>query len=486
MSDRIQTLIIGAGPAGCAAGCALTNAGVPTVIIDKQESPGGLARSLVKDGNTFDIGPHRFFTKSPEVLDLWKDFLGPDLISVDRLTRILYKGKLFNYPLTPLNALFGLGIGSAAAAFADYGAVRMRRMLKPREALTFEDWVSDNFGGVLYQAFFKHYTEKVWGIPCDSISADWASQRIKGLNLFTALYNAMVKPKNAGVKTLVDQFLYPREGAGRLYTNMIRRFVSQGGVYIPNAAVTRIASSNGAWEVSYDLEGASHTLTCEHVLSSAAITDLLKILDPPPPADILDAGNRLRFRNHYCVNLVVCNKANLFPDNWIYVHSPELRTGRIANYANFSSALQATPKSFPITVEFFSFMGDYVSSLTEEAKIDLAVNELRSVGLLQAQHIEDAFTVFSPDAYPVIEIGYESRLTEIRRYLATLKNIQTFGRAGLFQYNNQDHSTITGLLAARNILGEKYDLWAVNIDAEYHESGTAPDICERDRDESLR
>jgi protoporphyrinogen oxidase len=472
-----EAIIIGSGPAGCAAGCALIDSGTSTLIIDRLDSPGGLARSVVKDRNTFDIGPHRFFTKSPEVLELWRRFLGPDLTSVDRLTRILYRGKLFNYPLTPLNALFGLGIVSASTAFVDYGLTRIRRIVSPREPESFEDWVTDNFGRTLYETFFKHYTEKVWGIPCSQISADWASQRIKGLNLFTALYNALLKSKKADVKTLVDQFLYPRQGAGRLYSNMIGYFESCGGDYIPNAEVVGIASRDNGWEVRYESAGQLKTINCRHVLSSAPLNDFLGMLTPSPPEEIRAAASKLRFRNHYCVNLIVRNKANLFADNWIYVHSPELKTGRIANYANFSKDLQATSDSFPITVEFFSFTGDTISEMDDKKKIDLAIKELKNTGLMNTQHIEDAFTVFSPSAYPVIEIGYENLLAKIRAYLGTLKNIQTFGRGGLFQYNNQDHSIMTGLLAARNILGEKYDLWSVNIDAEYHESGVTPDVC---------
>jgi protoporphyrinogen oxidase len=484
MNDQTTALIVGAGPAGCAAACALVDAGISVVVLDKLDQPGGLARSINRDGNIFDIGPHRFFTKSDEVLDLWRNYLREDLISVNRLTRILYKGKLFNYPLSPMNALMGLGIGTAAHAFAGYGLTKLKRLAFPRTPESFEDWVSDNFGMVLYEAFFKHYTEKVWGIPCSEISADWASQRIKGLNLFKAVYNAFTSHRSSQIKTLVDRFVYPINGAGWLYTKMMDHAVANGAKFIPGATANEVRRTDSGWEVRYSSGDSDHTVTATHVISSAPITELLRMLRPQPPDELLEAASALRFRNHYCVNLVVRDKVNLFPDNWIYVHSPEVKMGRIANYANFSNHLQKSPENFPVTVEYFSFPGDDVSVLNDSQRVELAIRELTGVRLLKShQKIVDAFVVFSPAAYPVIKIGYERHLGLVRNYLRGLTGFQTIGRAGLFQYNNQDHSIMTGLLAARNVLGADYDVWTVNVDAEYHESGTAPDLCETDRSE---
>jgi protoporphyrinogen oxidase len=487
MPDKVDVSIIGAGPAGCAAACILAEAGLEVAVIDKHDTAGGLARTLSRNGNRFDIGPHRFFTKSDEVLQVWQDFLGPDLTSVDRLTRILYRGKLFNYPLSPMNALMGLGLGTSLSAAMSFGYLKLKRSVVPRVPESFEEWVSDNFGQVLYEAFFKHYTEKVWGIPCSEISADWASQRIKGLNLIKAVVNALFKHRTSTVKTLVDRFLYPRLGSGMLYTTMMRHVRDKGGAYIPNATAERIFRDVDGWGVEYSTEdGVRHSVESRHVLSSATMSDLIAMLEPSPPNEVKDAASSLRYRNHYGVNLVFKQKENIFPDNWIYVHSPEVHMGRIANYANFSKDMQVDPEHFPVTVEFFSSPGDTVSSLDEAGRIDLAVRELKNVGLLGTRHIvDDPFVVFSRAAYPVMEMGYEHKVRKVRDYLDGLANLQTMGRAGMFQYNNQDHSVMTGLLAAKNILGDSFDLWCVNIDAEYLESGTAPDLCERDRDEGL-
>jgi protoporphyrinogen oxidase len=484
MSDKLDTVIIGAGPAGCAAGMTLVNAGRKCIILDKLDKPGGLSRSIRRSGCTFDVGPHRFFTKSNEVLNMWRSTLNNDLITVDRLTRILYKGKLFNYPLSPLNALFGLGVGTSLRAFASYGLRKARLAVRPREPVSFEDWVADNFGLVLYEAFFKHYTEKVWGIPCADISSDWASQRIKGLSLFRAVYNALTAHRGSRIKTLVDRFLYPRSGAGTLYESMIEKIVANGSTYIPGVTVTEVRQESNLWTVNFIGSTGDHNkLVCNHLLSSAPLTELLGMLSPPVPEEIMSAAASLSFRNHYCVNLIVKGKANLFPDNWIYVHSPEQHMGRIANFANFSSELQQSDGVFPVTVEFFSSTGDEVDIMSDKERIKLAIKELREVGFLNSSHhVEDAFVVFSKSAYPVIARGYDSHVDTIKGYLRTLTGLQTMGRAGLFQYNNQDHSVMTGILAARNVLGSEYDVWSVNEDAEYLESGTAPDLCDRDRE----
>ena len=483
MSEKQNTVIIGGGPAGCTAALTLVKSGYDCHILDKHDVPGGLSRSIKRNGATFDVGPHRLLTKSKTILNIWQSTLDDDLIEVDRLTRILYQGKLVNYPLSALNALLGLGPLTSCQAFMSYGLRRMKRTISPRIPASFEDWVSDNFGTVLYKAFFKHYTEKVWGIPCAEISADWASQRIKGLTLFEAVYNAMTNHKRSRVRTLADHFLYPRRGAGYLYERMIDQINGKGVKYVPNATVTGITRGPGEWVVTYRSDtGAHSSIECAHVLSSIPLTDVINILSPSPPSEVRSAAAALRFRDHYCVNLLVNGNENIFPDNWIYVHMPELTMGRIANYTNFCSLLSDDYSLFPITVEVFSFRGDEFSNLTDSERIDKAITELRHVGLLNsARQIEDAFVVFSPAAYPVIQIGYRRQVDVIRAYLKTLEGFQTMGRGGLFQYDNQDHSSMTGILAARNVMGSDYDIWSVNTAAEYHESGTAPNLCAEDR-----
>jgi protoporphyrinogen oxidase len=482
MREETGTVIIGAGPAGCAAGLTLSDIGIPCTILDKLDVPGGLSRSIKTEKATFDIGPHRFFTQSDDVLNLWTDILGKDFVPVDRLTRILYRGQLFNYPVSPMNALVGLGARTSIRAFVSYVSRRFKLRFFPREPVSFEEWVIDNFGHVLYEAFFKHYTEKVWGITCSHISADWAAQRIKGLNLMRAVLNAVPMCKTSKIKTLVDTFAYPRTGSGLLYERMAQKVIDNGGQYIPRATVTGIERSERGWTVTYDLErDRQQSIGCEHVLSSMPITELIDMLSPAPPPDIRAAASKLKYRNHYCVNLLVNSDTNLFPDNWLYIHSPELSTGRIANFANFSEGLRSSHALFPITVEFFSSTGDRIDTLGDDKRIHLAISEMRQMGFLKSGHkVEDAFVVFSKAAYPVIRLGYEHFLARIRAYLKSLKGVETMGRGGLFQYNNQDHSIMTGMLAAKNVLGESYDVWSVNSEAQYNESRTAPDLCCQD------
>jgi protoporphyrinogen oxidase len=483
MLSKTETVIIGSGPAGCAAGLTLSRQGRDCIILDKLDVAGGLARSIKRGQSTFDVGPHRFFTQSPEVIDLWKDCLGNDLISVARQTRIIYRGKLFNYPLSPINALFGLGMKTSFKALFSYLSRKIYLGRFRKDPASFEDWVTDNFGQVLYEAFFKHYTEKVWGIPCSDISVEWASQRIKGLNLPRAVLNALTMHKTSKIKTLVNTFLYPRNGSGMLYEKMVERACNNGCRHIACATVTGLERNNGEWTVIYNLKGSkSESISCQHVLSSMPLNELISMLSPPPPEDVRAAAFILTYRNHYCVNLQVRGHANLFPDNWLYVHSPELSTARIANFANFSQALAGDRNLFPIAVEFFSTTGDGIDTAGNDRRIDLAISELKRLGLLKSSHkVEDAFVVFSKNAYPVIKVGYERSVARIRAYLKQLNGLQTMGRGGLFQYNNQDHSIITGILAARIVLGQSYDVWSVNSDADYHESGTAPDLCHEDR-----
>lgn len=484
---HIDTVIIGAGPAGCAAGLTLANAGQKCLVLDKLDIAGGLARTIRKGGSSYDVGPHRFFTKSDEVLQIWRQSLPRNFISVDRQTRILYKGRLFNYPLAPANALFNLGILTSFHALSSYGLRKARLLVAPREPVSFSDWVSDSFGQVLYEAFFKHYTEKVWGIPCSEISADWASQRIKGLNLIEAALSALKRNSASRPKTLADRFLYPSRGAGMMYERMMDRAVAGGAVYWPRTTVESIRRSGSDWVIAcVTPDGYNQEVRCSNVLSSVPLSELVYMLSPAPPADIIKAARSLKYRNHYCVNLLVKGTKNLFPDQWIYVHSPELQSSRIANYGNFSPDLQASEDLFPMTVEFFSSTGDAVDTLNDSQRIALGIQELKRIGFLNSHHeIEDAFVVFSEKAYPLLAQQYERQVIPIRSYVETLQGLETMGRGGLFQYNNQDHSIMSGILAARNVLGGDYDLWSVNVDAEYHESGQAWSVDDEDTDSEI-
>ncbi len=471
MNDLV---IVGGGPSGLAAAQEAVKLGATAVVLERLDRLGGLSRTTNFDGFRFDIGPHRFFTKNQEVHALFVDTVGADLLNVPRLTRIFYNNKYFNYPLTPLNALFGVGIAPSISILSSYLAARARNAYGERPIENFEDWVVDRFGRRLFETFFKTYTEKVWGIPCTQIGADWASQRIKGLSLSTALANALFKSRKNTVKTLVDEFVYPRLGAGQLYEKMAANVQRGGSSVMTNARMCRIRRDGmcvRAVEVE-DKQSTRYDVEGNYFLVSAPLTDMIEMMYPSAPPEVLSACRTLRYRNHIGVNLVVEGKP--FPDNWIYVHSREVGMARIANYANFSSAMSDRPGVSPLTVEYFCFPGDTLWDAPDDALIDRAKRELMHMEILSPDKVLAGFVVRSDKAYPVIEIGYERHIATIKSWLDQFNNLLPIGRSGMFKYNNQDHAMATGLLAARTALGiEWFDPWLVNIDAEYHEAATA-------------
>lgn len=468
-------VIVGGGPSGLAAAYEAVGHGAKVSVLERLGVVGGLSRTSVFEGNRFDVGPHRFFTKNQEVHRLFVETMAADLLNVPRLTRIFYNNKYFNYPLTPLNALFGVGLLSSLSILSSYTMTRVGRALGDPPIQNFEDWVVDRFGRRLFETFFKTYTEKVWGIPCAQIGADWAQQRIKGLSLTTAVINALFKPKKKEVvKTLIDEFIYPRLGAGQLYEKMSANVMRTGSRVITGARASRIARDNlqiTAVEVE-DVSGQCYAVEGRQFLVSAPLTEMIEMMSPEPPSEILAACRALRYRNHVGVNLVV--EGRPFPDQWLYVHSKEVRMARIANYANFSPEMAARPGLNPLTIEYFCFRGDDFWDAPDHALIEHAKRELAHMKILQPDQVISGFVVRSDKAYPVIEIGYEDHIATIKRWLDQFQNLLPIGRSGMFKYNNQDHAMATGLLAARTALGvEKYDPWLVNIDAEYHEAAPA-------------
>lgn len=479
-----NVMIIGAGPAGCAAAYTLAQRGLRVQMFERLAQPGGLSRTIERNRARYDIGPHRFFTKAPRVLELWRSVGAEMLREVPRLTRILYGKKLLHYPLQPMNALLGMGVWKSMQAVLSYAQVRLVRLMKPRTAVTFEEWIVDQFGAVLYEAFFKTYTEKVWGIPCHEIGAEWASQRIKGLNLTRAVINALTGGKRATVKTLVDRFIYPQYGAGTMYERMLEHVLAAGGSVAFDTEV--VALHHDGTHIRSIRTQTTDGKTDEHavgqVVSSMPLTDLVLCLTPAPPPEVIAAARGLLYRTHLAVELLV--KGSPFPDNWIYVHTPTVHMGRVANYRNFSPLMCPDDDHSPLTIEYFTFDGDPIETLSDTALIDLAIKESERVGLLAPRVVQDAFVVRNRQAYCVIQRGYQEKCRIIQAYLERFRNLHPVGRAGMFKYNNQDHSIMTALLAADNITGAGFrSPWNVNIDAEYHESGTAPDVCVEDRED---
>ncbi len=466
-------IVVGAGPSGLAAGYELTRNGASVVLVERLSQVGGLSRTIRHDGTRFDVGPHRFFTKSSEIHQLWLDILQEDLLSVPRLTRIFYNNKFFYYPLSPVNAFFGIGPLAAVNILASYLSTRIQERIHPTEPVSFEDWVTAQFGKRLYEIFFKTYTEKVWGIPCTSIGADWAGQRIKGLSLWTAVVNSIFKPKKKKIKTLVDEFVYPRLGAGMFYERLAERIEANGGEILLNRHVRgfRHEGSEVRSIIIEDEQGTREEIEGSAFLVSSPLSDGVLGLEPEPPPEVIRAARNLRYRSHIGVDIEV--EGNPFPDNWIYVHSKEVNLARVANYRNFSSMMARTEDTSPLTVEYFCFKGDSIWNRSEEELISLAKTELQQMKILKPDQIRKGFVVRNEKAYPVIEIGYEGKMDLLKQYISRFRNFQPIGRSGMFRYNNMDHAIMTGLLAARNLLGGNFDVWSVNIDAEYHESGEA-------------
>jgi protoporphyrinogen oxidase len=481
--QMLNSVIIGAGPAGLAAAYEICKQGGESVVLERMAQVGGLSRTVTHQGCNYDIGPHRFFTKNAEVNRLFKDVVADDLRTVQRLTRILYNQKLFNYPLTPLNALFGVGVLRSMAIFGSYVQSQLRRRLWPKTPETFEHWVTDQFGYQLFDTFFKTYTEKVWGIPCSQIGADWAGQRIKGLSLGTAVWNALFPSQGKNIKTLVDEFLYPRRGAGMFYEKLARLIEEFGSTILTGRRVVRIDRERLRIRaiVVRDGSGREEEIEADSFLSSAPLTETVEMMNPAPPDNVLKACRSLRYRDHIGVHLKY--EGHPFPDNWMYVHDKSVRMARISNYRTFSPEMADRDEISPLTVEYFTFEGDEIWNQSNEALVSLAGRELKQVGLCDPKRIISGFVIRSRKAYPVIEIGFQDHIRVIKSWLDQLENFLPIGRSGMFKYNNQDHAIATGLLAARTVMGlGQYDPWLVNIDAEYHEAGQAPVI----RTERLR
>ncbi|MBN1900417.1 NAD(P)/FAD-dependent oxidoreductase, partial [Candidatus Sumerlaeota bacterium] len=463
------------GPAGLAAAHAAIESGYRCTVLEKDDCVGGIARTINYKGYLFDIGGHRFFTKNREVNDFWHDILKDDFIRVNRLSRIYYNGKFFHYPLKPWNAFRGLGPIRSFHIFLSY---LNSRIAPCKEENSFEEWVTNRFGKVLYRTFFKTYTEKVWGIPCSRIEAEWASQRIKGLSLFSAVKNALFQGRGNRIKTLIPQFHYPREGPGMLYQRLADKIREKGGRIEYNAEATAIHhEKKRVTEVSVvnPATGEASQVEGDYFLSSMPLTRLAERLVPSAPPDVLDSCSNLHYRAILVVNLVIEIK-DLFPDNWIYAHSPEVRVGRLQNYKNWSrDMIKTEPERYTsIGMEYFCNEGDDLWNTRDDILISDAGEELKTLGLLpKGEHrIIDGFIVRMPYTYCIYELGYKKYLEIIKEGIRILSNLQPIGRAGMFKYNNMDHSILTGFLGVRNIQGGKFDLWNVNVEREYHEEAS--------------
>ena len=462
-----KVLIVGSGPAGLAAATELNKHKIKKIIIEKTSVVGGLARTVKLGNNLFDIGPHRFFTKNKEVNKFFIKYAGKDLIKVKRLTRILYKNKLFKYPLSPLNTFVTIGIYNGLLIFTSY---LYSLLFFTKKISSFEDWIIKNFGKKLYLTFFKTYTEKVWGISCKKIGADWASQRIKGLNLVSVLINLFFKKNEA--KSLVDEFYYLKFGAGNLYNNIKKKLSKKNTKFFFNNKVYKYNFDKKKFKIKsitvINQNGIKEDIFADYFLSSAPLTETIKSFNIKIPKNIKDIIDNLKYRNHIGIKLVI--EGEIFKDNWIYVHSPEVKVARISNYKNFSPHMGQNEKINPVTMEYFCHENSKFWQKNDKELINIAINDFKKLDLLKKNKIINAYVIRSEKAYPIIEKGYQKKIEVLKSWLSKISNFTPIGRTGMFKYNNQDHAILTGLIGARKITKDSnLDPWLVNIDAEYHE-----------------
>ena len=474
--------IIGGGPAGLTAAYELqkySKAHHP-VVFEESNQVGGISRTVVYKGYRYDIGGHRFFTKVKPVEALWKEVLPNDFLKRPRMSRIYYRSKYFAYPLKPMNALLNMGAYESCRILLSYAKWQVR---PNKQESTFEQWVTNRFGGRLFWHFFKSYTEKVWGIPCNEIRADWAAQRIKNLSLRKAVWNAISGSNDTA--SLIEEFDYPRLGPGMMWETFRDRVVEAGGEVRMEQRVKKIHRDDRAIravEVENVVDGSSYVFAADQFISSMPITALVENMSPPAPKPVREAASRLKYRDFLIVTLIL-KKRDLFPDNWIYIHSPEVKVGRIQNFRSWSPEMLPDEEHSSIGMEYFCNEGDELWNMSNADLVALAGEELKKLDLVGDAEVVDGTVIRQPKAYPVYDHEYRDALEILRVWLDNFPNLQAVGRNGMHRYNNQDHSMLTAMLAVKNILGESHDLWSVNVEQEYHEETAqddrAPKYAER-------
>jgi protoporphyrinogen oxidase len=460
-------LALGGGPAGLTAAYLLAKRGKPVIVLESSGQVGGLARTEVRDGYRFDLGGHRFFTKAREVDELWHEVLGDEFLRRPRQSRIYWNHKFLEYPLQGMDVIRKLGPIDLSKALLSY----LRAALRPKgREDTFEEWVCNRFGRWLFNQFFKSYTEKVWGVSTAEIRSEWAAQRIKGLSFFAAAKHAFFGPGGTQIKSLISEFNYPRYGPGQMWERMRDEIRARGGDVRVNAPVTRMRT-DGARVV--EVVAGGETLRPSYVISSLPLRTTVGITEPDAPGEVRDSARGLRYRDFLTVALVIEGE-DLFPDNWIYIHDPSVRVGRIQNFRSWSPWLVPNDTDASIGMEYFCFEGDELWSMADDDLVALAAREIQALGLACADRVKMGFVVRVHKAYPMYDAEYSERVTTIRSWLDQISNLTQVGRNGLHRYNNSDHSMLTAMRAVDNILGgAHHDIWAVNAESVYHEEDVA-------------
>ncbi|MBI4043509.1 MAG: FAD-dependent oxidoreductase [Candidatus Diapherotrites archaeon] len=464
----MHTLILGGGPAGLTAGLMLSRNNHPVTILEKGKSVGGLAKTIEWNGFKVDFGGHRFFTKNEAVYNLVIELLKDEIVQVKRTSRIYMDGKYYDYPVKPVQALLNLGPLASVQIMLDYVRAHAEKEKKPAVEESFEEWTVKKYGRKMYSIFFKDYTEKVWGIPCNELSSKWAAQRIKGLSLGNIVRNALIPKKKARKTSLIGQFLYPKYGYGRIWERMREEIVKDPSSTVElNACVSKI-HHEGSRVTQVELDNGKMR-AADQFVSTIPVTELVKSMHPAAPKEVLEAASQLTFRDWIGVNLIIKDRRTLSEDTWLYVHTHKVLFGRIQNWAHWSEDL-VPGKDGSIMLEYFCYETDNLWKKTDAELIEFATHELCDVlGLAKRKEVINGFVLRARKTYPVYRLGFDVPLQKLKDYVKTFDNLQIIGRYGTFKYNNADHSIEMGLKAAENLLGKKHDVDQVNTEQEYQE-----------------
>ncbi|HEX6715109.1 MAG TPA: NAD(P)/FAD-dependent oxidoreductase [Thermoleophilaceae bacterium] len=468
-AEKRRHLVIGGGPAGLTAAYYLAKRGEPVLVVEAEDQLGGIAKTKEQDGYRFDLGGHRFFTKAKEVDDMWHEVLDEEFLERPRMSRIYWNNKFLMYPLEGMDVIKKLGpIELTRCGFSYLWAA-----VKPKgREDDLETWVSNRFGKRLYRLFFKTYTEKVWGVPCTELRAEWAAQRIKGLSFFSAAKAAFFGNRGNKIKSLIGKFHYPRYGPGQLWDAMAREIEKRGGEVRLNATAERIVLNDDGKTVKHVVVNGE-PMEPLHVISSLPLRTAVGITEPSPEAKVKEAAKGLRYRDFLTVGLVIDGE-DLFPDNWIYIHEPGVRVGRIQNYRSWSPWMVPDESKACVGLEYFCFEGDDLWTMSDDDLVKLATRELGQLGLVDPSKVEKGYAVRVPKAYPMYDAEYADRVDVIKDWLAGVDNLHQVGRNGLHRYNNSDHSSLTAIRTVENICdGTNHDIWAVNAESSYHEEDTS-------------
>src|SRR3954452_758537 len=464
ITSEHPVLVLGGGPAGLTAGYLLAKAGKPVVVVEAEDQVGGLAKTVVDpEGYRFDLGGHRFFTKATEVDALWHEIMGDEFLQRPRQSRIFWNGKFLDYPLNGTDVIKKLGPVELTRCLASY----LWAAVKPKgREDNLEQWVSNRFGKRLYQHFFMSYTEKVWGVPANEVRAEWAAQRIKGLSFMSAAKAAFFGNKGNKIKSLINEFHYPRFGPGQMWETMADEIIAAGVEVRMNTPVTKLEVRDAQIVA---IEAGGERIEPSHVISSLPLRATVGMAGAAAPGEVQAAARGLRYRDFMTISLVIDGE-DLFPDNWIYIHDPDVRVGRIQNFRSWSPWMVPDQSKASVGMEYFCFAGDDLWAMDDGDLVELGKRELGQLGLADPTKVEKGYVTRVPKAYPMYDADYADRVSTIRSWLDGLDNYIQVGRNGLHRYNNSDHSMLTAMRAVDNlVLGTDHDIWEVNAESVYHE-----------------